>query len=164
MSRPLDEIDVALIRRLQEDGRTSNKELAAEVGLAPSSCLERVRRLRDDGILLGTHAAVEPASVGVVLQAMVVIRLRSHEQESWDALRQALLDRTEVVALFHLAGADDLLVHVACRDTDHLRDLVMQGIGAHHAVRQVETSLVFEHVRRPLPIYGMDDPDASSVP
>jgi len=153
MARPLDDIDARLIVRLQSDGRVSNKELAAEVGLAPSSCLERVRRLRDDGILLGTRALIDPDAVGVVLQAMVAVRLKSHDRDSMNSLRDMLASREEVVSIFHLSGADDLLVHVACRDTDHLRDLVMEHVGAHPAVRQVETSLVFEHESRPVPVY-----------
>jgi len=151
--RSLDDIDARLLTRLQRDGRVSNKELAAEVGLAPSSCLERVRRLREDGVLLGTRALVDAEAVGVALQAMVALRLQTHDQTSLRSLRALLESRDEVVGLYHLSGAEDLLVHVACRDTDHLRALVIDAIGAHAAVRQVETSLVFEHLSRPLPVY-----------
>lgn len=154
MSRGMDSIDAHLLRRLQEAGRISNKELAAEVGLAPSSCLERVRRLREEGVLRGTRAMVDPEAIGVKLQAMVAIRLHTHEQATWQALRSMLSERPEVVAVYHLSGAEDLLVHVACRDTTHLREVVIDAIAAHEGVRQVETSLVFDHETRPMPVYG----------
>lgn len=153
MPRSLDRIDAHLVRRLQASGRISNKELAAEVGLAASSCLERVRRLREDGVITGTRALVDPGALGVALQAMVAIRLRSHDRAAWASLHDVLDARDEVVAVYHLSGADDLLVHVACRGTDHLRDLVMEAIASHDAVRGVETSLVFDHSSRPMPVY-----------
>jgi DNA-binding Lrp family transcriptional regulator len=149
----LDEVDLSLLRALQRDGRLSNKELAAEVGLAPSSCLERVRRLREEGVILGFTVDIDPRAVGVGLQAMVAVRLHSHDREAWRVVKKVLVERAEVVGLYHVSGADDLLVHVACRDADQLRDFVMDTISTQPGVRQVETSLVFEHRGSPLPIY-----------
>lgn len=60
----LDRIDCGILAALQNDGRLSNKELAARVGLAPSSCLARVRRLREGGVLRGVHADVDPRALG----------------------------------------------------------------------------------------------------
>lgn len=135
----------------------SNKELAAHVGLAPSSCLERVRRLRAEGILQGYHARVDATAVGVNLRAMVAVRLATHSGESWATLTDALAEREEVVDVFHVSGKDDLLVHVACRDVEHLRQVVLEAISSHPSVRNVETSLVFAHQGSPLPIYAIED-------
>ena len=71
----MDRIDNAILGFLQNDGRMSNKELAAAVGLAPSSCLERVRRLQERGILTGFRAVVSPTHLGIGLQAFVSVRL-----------------------------------------------------------------------------------------
>ena len=81
MTRPLDRIDCTILEALQNDARLSNKELAARVGLAPSSCLERVRRLREDGILRSAHFVVDPHALGIGLQAMIAIRLHKHDRE-----------------------------------------------------------------------------------
>ena len=81
MSRPLDQIDVAILVALQNDARLSNKELAARVGLAPSSCLERVRRLDRDGVIRGYHARLHPPAVGMGLEAMISIRLDRQTSE-----------------------------------------------------------------------------------
>jgi DNA-binding Lrp family transcriptional regulator len=74
----LDRIDFALLAALQKDARLSNKELAARVALAPSSCLERVRRLREEGVLTGFRAQVDPRALGIAMQALVFVRLARH--------------------------------------------------------------------------------------
>ncbi len=150
----MDRIDRAIVVALQNDARLSNKELAGRVGLAPSSCLQRVRRLREQGVLRGFHASVDPAALGIGLQAMVALRLRDHASEAYRSLWEAVAALPEVVALYHLAGTTDLLVHVAVRDATHLRAVVVEHISAHPSVRNVETSLIFEsEARDALPVY-----------
>jgi DNA-binding Lrp family transcriptional regulator len=74
----LDSTDIQIIRQLRKNARISNKALAAAVGLAPSSCLERVRRLRMARVLTGYHADLDPDALGIGLQAMVAVRLARH--------------------------------------------------------------------------------------
>ena len=69
----MDRIDREILAHLQHDARISNKELAAKVGLAPSSCLARVRRLQRSGAILGYHAEVDPRVYGVTLEALVAV-------------------------------------------------------------------------------------------
>lgn len=143
----LDRIDFAILRLLRNDGRISNKELAAKVGLAPSSCFERVKRLGESGILRGFHADVDLRALGMGLQAMIAVRLTQHSREIVESFRAHVLALPETVALYHLAGADDFLVHVAVRDADHLRDLALDAFTRRSEVARLETSLVFEHAR-----------------
>ncbi len=143
----LDRIDSQILAALQNDARLSNKELAARVGLAPSSCLERVRRLRAAGVLRGFRADVDPAALGIRLQAMIAVRLGRHRREAFDAVRARLLERPEVLSVFELAGVDDLLVHVAVRDAEHLRELTWSSISELPDVQHLETSLIFAHAR-----------------
>jgi DNA-binding Lrp family transcriptional regulator len=150
----LDRIDCGILAALQKDGRLSNKELAAEVGLAPSSCLARVRRLREGGALRGVHADVDPAALGVTLQAMIALRMRDHARDAADALWAHLVGLEEVVAVYNVSGADDLLVHVAVRDVEHLRRLAWDDIATRREVGHIETALIFGHfARRAMPIY-----------
>lgn len=145
--RPLDRIDVALLRSLQNDGRRSNKELAADVGLAPSSCHERLRRLRAEGVLRGVHADVDPRAMGVGLQAIVAIVLRDQSRPVLERFVTEVPRLPEVVALFNVGGEVDYLLHVMVRDTDHLRDLVLERIASRPEVRQYTTSLIFQEIR-----------------
>ena len=148
MPTPLDRTDTRLIAELQKNARLSNKELAARVGLAPSSCLERVKRLRREGVLRGFHAEVDPAVLGITLQAMIAVRLKQHSRDLASAFRAHVQALREVVALYHMAGENDYLLQVAVHDVDHLRNFTLDRLTAREEVAHVETSLVFEHVRR----------------
>lgn len=151
----LDRTDCGIIAALQKDARLSNKELAAAVGLAPSSCLERVRRLVARGVLRGFHARVDPAALGIGLEAMISIRLGRHSRDVIDRFREHLASLPEVVGSYHIAGADDFLVHVAVRDAGHLRTLALDAFTTRPEVTHMETALVFGHDRsRELPNYA----------
>lgn len=144
----LDRIDYAILTALQKDGRLSNKELAAHVDLAPSSCHERVRKLRDSGVIEGYTATVREDVFGIELQAMISIRLNQHSRELVESFHAHLRGLSEVLAVYHLAGRQDFIVHVAVRDTEHLRDLAMDAFTTRPEVAQIETSLIYDFERR----------------
>lgn len=143
----MDRIDHAILAALQQNARLTNKELAARAGLAESSCLERVRRLVSTGVLRGFHADVDPKAMGVGLQALVAVRLVRHTRAAVESFRQSMLALSEAVAVFHVAGANDFLVHVAVADSDALRDLILRAFTSRPEVAHVETSLIYEHAR-----------------
>jgi DNA-binding Lrp family transcriptional regulator len=145
---PLDETDHEILRLLQNNARISNKELAAKVQVAPSTCLERVRRLRERGVIRGFHADVDPVLLGRATQALIAIRLRVHTRHLIDDLYRHLLALPESLTVLHVSGADDYLVHVAVGDTEHLRTLVLDQLTARPEVEHVETRLIFEAVRK----------------
>jgi len=150
----LDRIDRLLIEALQNDARASNKELAAKVGLAPSSTLGRVRRLVELGVIRGVHADIDPEALGIGLQAFVVIRLGHHSRDTVAAFHAHLRALPEVVASWYIGGIDDFLVQVGVRDTRHLQDLLMDAITSRPEVSLVRTEIVFEqHRKAVLPIY-----------
>ncbi len=146
--RPLDRIDVGIIEALQNDGRLSNKELAARVGLAPSSCLERVRRLERDGVLTGYHAEVSPDALGIGLQALVTVELADQSKGAITDFMAHVADQPEIVALYNLAGQTDYALHVMVRDTDHLRTLVLERLAGRPDVARYQTHLVFTQWRK----------------
>lgn len=147
-TRPeLDRTDLAILDALSKNARLSNKELAARVGLAPSSCHERVRRLVGRRVLRGFHADIDPSALGLPLEAMVAVRLRQHTRENYQRFLDHLLQVPEVVAVYHMAGENDFLVHVRARDADHLRDLAIDRFIAREEVGHIETWLMFQHLR-----------------
>ena len=154
----LDRIDFEILDALQNNARLSNKELAARVDLSPSSCWERVRQLREDGVLMGSHAVVEPKALGIGLQAMIGVRLKRHTREEVESFRTDALAKTEVIAVYHVTGNRDFLVHVAVRDADHLRDLALEAFTTRPEVANLETSLIFSGDRKgALPILAEDE-------
>lgn len=165
MHELLDEVDQAIVTALQENARQSNKELAARIGLAPSSCLVRVRRLLERGVLRGFHAEVDPKALGVGLVAMISIRLRQHARNVVEDFRRHVIALPEVVNVYHLAGDEDFLVQVAVRDADHLRDLVMDGFTRRSEIANMQTALVFEHYRaRATPLYAQQSAPSTPPP
>ncbi len=156
----LDRIDFAILRELRKNARLPNKTLAERIGVAPSTALERVRRLREDGAIQGFHAEIQPKAVGIGLQAMISVRLARHARGDLDAFHAYLLTLREVLGFYHVAGANDYLVHVAVHDSDHLRDFALDAFTTRAEVAHIETSLIFTFRRNPdLPIYlnGADD-------
>lgn len=143
----LDRMDHTILAELQHNARLTNKELAGRIGLSPSSCLARVRRLQASGVLRGFHAEVDPAALGLSLQALVSVQLRRHAREAFASFRAHLLTVPAVVAVYQLSGSHDFLVHVAVRDTQHLSDLLDVSFAEHPEIGHMSTALVFECVR-----------------
>lgn len=143
----LDRTDFQILDALQKDARISNKELALISGVSQSTCLERVRRLKEQNILTRFHAEVDREAMGIGVEAMVSIRLRQHANIDIDNLFDEIVKLQEVVSVYLLAGAVDMLVHVAVRDVKQLRDLVVDTFSARYEISQIESSLVykFEH-------------------
>ena len=139
----VDRIDRAILTLLAKNARITNKELAAAVGLSQSACLERVRRLNELDVIRGTHADVDPGAFGIGLQAMVSVQLKQHTRSAVARFEQSAIGLPQVVALYHLTGRMDYLVHVVAQDMEHLRDFTLDAITSLPEVSRVETSLLF---------------------
>lgn len=144
----MDELDSALVRLLQQDGRRSNRDLARELGIAPSTCLERVRSLRRRGVLLGYHADVDLHALGRNLQAMIAIRVRPPTRAVIEGFQRFVERMPEVIAMFVLTGHDDFLLHVAVRDIDHLHAVVLDKLTERPELADVRTSVIYQYTRK----------------
>ena len=144
--RTVDATDRALLRALTANARVSGAALAASVGIAESTVALRLRRLHSDGYVRGYHADIDVAALGVTVQALISIKLVKHVRDEVDAFRRAAPTWPGVLALFHMGGADDYLLHVAARSASDLRDFVLTYLAGHPAVAHTETNLIFEHV------------------
>ena len=142
----LDDIDRHIVHEMARDARIANNALAERVGIAPSTCLGRVRSLRERGVIRGYHADVDPAALGRPLQAMIAVRLQSDARGHIRAFVADVATRDEVLNVFFLAGKDDFLLHVAAASTASLRDFV-ETLSSNGDVSYTETSLIFEHIR-----------------
>ena len=151
----LDATDWAILDVLQDDARTSNRELAAAVHVSPSTSSERVRNLRADGVIRGYHADVDYGALGRHVQALTAITIRPPTREIIEAFRNWVSELPEIVGVFVVSGAADFLLHVAVPDTDALYAFVIDRLTERAEVADVNTSVVYEHIRRtvlePLP-------------
>lgn len=142
----LDEVDRRIVLELARNARIPNNTLAERAGVAPSTCLGRVRALRERGVIRGYHADVDPAALGWRLQAMIAVRLQADARGHIRTFVAGVARLPEVRNVFFLAGKDDFLLHVAAAGTESLRDFV-ERLSSNTDVAYTETSLIFEHVR-----------------
>jgi DNA-binding Lrp family transcriptional regulator len=143
----MDRIDFEIIRHLQNNGRISNKSLAAKVNLAPSSCFERVKQLYAEGIIGGVHADVNPKAMGIELEAMYFVGLNKHSRDLVENFQREIELMPEVRSVYLVSGQFDFLIHVAVKDTEHLRNLALDYFTVHPEVTRIETVLIFDHKR-----------------
>ncbi len=111
---------------LRDDARIPNSRLADLVGIAPSTCLARVRSLLDRGVISGFGAIVSPAALGLGLEALISVSIRTGARQRIGEFRGDLEHRPEVRQLFFLGGTEDFVLHVAVHDTDALREFVVE--------------------------------------
>jgi DNA-binding Lrp family transcriptional regulator len=143
----LDETDREILRILAADARTPNNVLAAHVGLAASTCLMRVRRLQDTGVIRGFHADLAPEALGLPLQAIVSVRLQPNARPGIGSFARRFAALPGVLNVFFLAGVNDFQIHLAARSADDLRDFVVRNLSASRDVASTETNLIFEHIQ-----------------
>ncbi|MCW2687221.1 MAG: transcriptional regulator [Mycobacterium sp.] len=148
----LDDVDRRILATLHADARISNSALADIVGIAPSTCHGRLRRLHDLGVIRGYYTDIDPAAIGLPLQAMISVSLQSNARGKIRSFIQQIRRKPQVMDVYFLAGADDFILHVAARDTEDLRSFVVENLNADADVAGTQTSLIFEHLRGAAPI------------
>ncbi|MER8066754.1 Lrp/AsnC family transcriptional regulator [Streptomyces sp. NPDC094034] len=112
----MDEVDRSILAVLEKNGRISNAELAAQVGLSPSPCLRRVRQLEDAGVIRGYRAVIDPAAVGRGLRVFAGVRLMRHTRRDVVAFEREVTRLAEVVACHHITGNFDYLLQIEVAD------------------------------------------------
>src|SRR4051812_15433404 len=148
----LDDVDRRILITLHRDARMPNSALADAVGIAPSTCHGRVRRLQDLGVIRGFYADIDPSAIGLSLQAMISVSLQSNARGKIRPFIQQIRRKPQVMEVYFLAGGDDFILHVAARDTDDLRQFVVENLNADADVAGTQTSLIFEHLRGASPL------------
>lgn len=144
----LDSIDARIVEILERDGRVSNADLAAKLGVAPSTTHARMRSLVERGVIAGFHASVDHQRLGRGLQAMIGVTLRpGARSSSITAFADEVRGLPQVLQLFFVGGADDFLVHIAVEDSSGVRRFVVDHLSAQQSVASTRTSIIFEYHR-----------------
>jgi DNA-binding Lrp family transcriptional regulator len=137
----------AILEHLQRDARTTNKELARTLGIAPSTCLERVRALRNRGVITGYHAAVALRALNRRVQALLSIQVRPLSREVIEGFKEL---RHRSAGSPVIAGNDDFLVHVAVQDVDQLHAFLMDRFSQRREIVNFRSSVIYQHVNTPV--------------
>lgn len=142
----LDELDAAILRELQVDARRTNRDIAAAVGVSPSTALERTRGLRERGVIRGAVLDVDLAAIGRPVQALIAVRIRPPSRRQIEAFRNWITGLPETIGVFVVSGGEDFLIHVAVRDNQDLYAFVIDRLTERPEVADVRTSVVYEHL------------------
>jgi Lrp/AsnC family leucine-responsive transcriptional regulator len=143
----MDPVDRTTLEALQKNGRISNAELARINDMAPSSMLERVRRLEERGVITGYSAVLDPKAIGYQAEAMVMVTLDRHQESPIEDFEKGVRNVPEVKSCYHLTGRYDYILHVAVRDIDHLGQLVRHALAAIGRVEKQETFLILSTIK-----------------
>jgi len=142
----LDETDRRILEVLAVQARIPNNALAERIGIAPSTCLGRVRALVQSGVIRGFYADIDPQAVGHYLQAVIGVRLQADARKAMPAFAARLAGMGEVRNVFFMAGDQDFLVHVVAKDTAELTQFVVVNLSGNPEVASTETNLIFQHL------------------
>ena len=149
----LDSTDLAILRRLQANARTSNADIARQLDMAPSAILDRIRKLEQRGVITGYLTRIAPAAVGLGLTAFVFVR--TEERVGAGTIGAALARIPEVLEVHHVAGEDCYLLKVRVADTEALSHLLRERFGRLKGVQSTRTTVVLDTTKEspllPLP-------------
>jgi Lrp/AsnC family transcriptional regulator, leucine-responsive regulatory protein len=143
----MDDIDRAILGSFQKDARRRNADLARERGVAPSTMLERVRRLEERGYFKGFRAILDPEKLGYSVQALVSVSLAEHRTKTIRPFEEEIHKIPHVRVCYHVSGRFDYFLLVVARDLDHLGSLVKGRIAAIPGVGRTETFIVFSEIK-----------------
>ena len=154
----LDDLDSRILSALQEDGRLSNVELAERVGLSPSPCLRRVKRLEEDGYIAGYKAKVDRRRLGLGMTVFVGVKVDGHRDANAKAFQEAMHKLPEVVACHMVSGETDFLLEVVVADLSAYDLFLSRTLLLMPMIRDVRSNFAIRTVKSdgPLPVPDRD--------
>jgi len=147
MVTQLDEVDIKILRRLQEQARISNVDLADQVGLSPAPCLRRVRALEQAGMIAGYFGMLDEKSVGFEVIAFAMVGLHSQAEADLRTFENRVLAWPLVRECYMLSGEADFLLKCVAPDLTAFQDFVIDELTAASNVASVKTTLVIRRVK-----------------
>jgi Lrp/AsnC family transcriptional regulator, leucine-responsive regulatory protein len=143
----LDRIDRQILKRLQQDGRLTITQLAREVHLTVTPCLERVRRLEALGYIKGYFAHLDPGRLGLGLLAYITINMQQTSSGAFDRFKTSMMSCEEVMECHMVGGGFDYLLKVRVKDVSAFREFLTERLANTDGVHQTHTYFVLEEIK-----------------
>jgi Lrp/AsnC family leucine-responsive transcriptional regulator len=143
----MDDLDKKILVALQTSARMKNVDLARELGIAPSTVMDRIRRLEDSGLIQGYRGIINPEMLGLTIQAFISVSLVRHEVDLIHEFEERIRQISHVRACYHLTGTFDYLLYVVAQNQQQLGELVKQWIASIPGIGKVETFLMLSEVK-----------------
>ncbi|MFE0015119.1 Lrp/AsnC family transcriptional regulator [Mesorhizobium sp. NPDC059054] len=144
---PLDDLDRRILAALQEDNRLSFAELAERVASSAASCMRRVRRLREEGVILADIALVDPQAVGRSLTAVVNVELENERIDLIDAFKREMRSAPEVTQCYMVTGDADFVIVVVVEDVTAFETFTKQRLYANPNIRKFRSMIMLDRVK-----------------
>jgi Lrp/AsnC family leucine-responsive transcriptional regulator len=147
MGIALDRIDKRILKLMQTNARISNLELADQVGLSPTPCSRRVKRLEDSGLIAGHVTLLNPEALGLDLTAIIGISMDRHTPDRFEDFEKAITSMPEVIECSIVTGqAADFLLKVVVKDMHHYEKFLLGHLTRITGVTGVHSSFVLRHL------------------
>jgi DNA-binding Lrp family transcriptional regulator len=146
-TRVHDALDRRILAELQDDGRMTNVELAARVGLTAPPCLRRVRGLEEDGTILGYHAALDPLKMGYAITVFAMVSLKSQAEAALRAFEDHVAALEPVRECHMLNGEIDFILKVVARNLQEFQTFLTSSLTTAPNVASVKTSLTIRRAK-----------------
>jgi len=147
MTLSLDKIDKHILTLMQSNGRISNLELADKVGLSPTPCSRRVKRLEDSGLIDGHVTLLNKEALGLNLTAIIGISMDRHTPDRFEQFEKAIVNMPEVIECSIVTGQTaDFLLKVVVKDMQHYEKFLLGNLTRLTGVTGVHSSFVLRHV------------------
>lgn len=156
-NRNLDRIDLTILDALQRDGRISNVELSKKVNLSPSPCLDRVKRLEQEGYIQGYYAKLSASKLKYGMSAFIQVTLDRTNKDVFTRFRDEVVKIKEVAECHMVAGGFDYLLKLRFENMEAYRELLGKIVEL-PAVSQTHTYVVMEHVKHDAGVPVFDKP------
>lgn len=143
----MDSFDIKILRALQADGRLSNVELADRIGLSPSPCLRRVKRLEAEGVIEGYSARINRTIVGIGVTVFVSVGLDRHREEEAERFRKVVLRLPQVVSCYAISGEADFLLEIVVADLNQYSEFVLKRLRRIPGVKDLHSSFALEAMK-----------------
>lgn len=144
----LDEFDIRILVALQRDGRITKLKLAENIGLSPSPCWERMRRLERSGLIRGYHADVDLPRIVKTESFFVELTLRSHQASDFQRFESAIQDVPEIIECYAVGGGVDYVLQVVCTSIEQYQRLMESLLGAEIGILRYFTYAVTKAIKR----------------
>ena len=143
----LDNIDIGILRELQQDWKQTHKALSTKLNLSVTAIYERIRKLERNGVIKQYVALVDREKIDLNLLVFCQIKLSKHIQENISSLEEEITSLDEVVECYHLSGEFDYILKVYVRDMDHFRDFMVSKLTAIQHLGNSQTSFAIHEVK-----------------
>lgn len=155
----LDATDWKILEIVQSDGRISNLDLADRIGLSPTPCSRRLKRLEEIGVIAGYGARIDPVRLGFDVSALITVRLSRQAPDDIETFLSAVDNLPEIVECLLVAGNIDYVLRVRVRHVEDLRDFILAGLKTISGVSETTTMLILQTDKlvEPLPSNGQSD-------